>query len=240
MQQKIKIGFFNINGLIGETTFNPDFHDIIQKYDMITLVETWHENSDCINKIKNNFPKNYKFIDNARKNKPKKSKRNSGGLLVCYKKELHGNITIIDKSTENMIWVKLKKEYLNIKKNLIIGGIYNSPINSTYNKRNTDDIFEKIQDKIMTLSQENHILIGGDFNARTGNMQDIIEENDNDTDVLNLPHNYEVSRYKTLRNNQDQHTNTYGTKLIELATNSNMKILNGRILGDLLGKYTYI
>ena len=240
IEKKIKIGFFNINGLIGETTFNPDFSDIIKKYEIIVLTETWHDKVECINKIKGNFPDDYKFIENARKNKNKKSKRNSGGILVCYKKTLHNDIKIVDKNTENMIWLKLKKEKLNASKDLIIGGIYNSPINSSYSKKNTNDIFEIIQEKIMYYSQNNHVMIGGDFNARTGNIQDIIIEDENDIETLSLPPNYEISTYKRYRNNQDQHTNAYGTKLIELATNTNMKILNGRVLGDLLGKYTYI
>ena len=68
IEKKIKIGFFNINGLIGETTFNPDFSDIIKKYEIIVLTETWHDKVECINKIKGNFPDDYKFIENARKN----------------------------------------------------------------------------------------------------------------------------------------------------------------------------
>ena len=217
--QKLKIGFLNINGLVGETTFDPDFSEIIKKYDIITLTETWHQKTECINKIKGNFPKDYKFIDNARKNKNKKSKRNSGGILVCYKKRLHENIVTLDKTTENMIWLKVKKEYLNAEKNLIIGGIYNSPINSTYTRRNNYDIFEKIQEKIMSFSENNYVLMGGDFNARVGNMQDFIDENDEDIEILNLPENYQISRYKKLRNNQDQHKNNYGEKLIELVIN---------------------
>ena len=85
---KMKIGFFNINGLVGETSFNPDFSKTLAKYDIITLTETWHRNTDCIQKIKNNFPNDFSFIDNARKNKNKKIKRNSGGILVCYKNGL--------------------------------------------------------------------------------------------------------------------------------------------------------
>ena len=65
-----------------------------------------------------------------------------------------------------MIWLKLKKEYVNADKNLIIGGIYNSPINSSYTKSNDSDIFEEIQNKIMNFSQNNYVLLGGDFNAR--------------------------------------------------------------------------
>ena len=158
MLSYLKIGFFNINGLVGQTTYNTDLSEIINKYDIITLTETWHKSAECIKKIKGNFPKDYIFIDNARKIRNKKSKRNSGGLLVCYKKCLHNNIVIVDKTSENMIWIKMKKEYLNIDKNFIIGGIYNSPINSSFTKTNDIDIFRKIQDKILTFSPNDYIM----------------------------------------------------------------------------------
>ena len=71
-------------------------------------------------------------------------------------------------------------------------------------------------------------------------MQDYIDENDEDLALLNLPQNYQIDRYQKPRSNQDQHKNTYGEKLIELAISSRLKFLNGRTLGDLMGKYTYI
>ena len=237
---KLKIGFFNINGLVGETSFHPEFKEKIGKYDIIILTETWHKNSECIDKIKSNFPKEYKFINNARKQTNKKSKRNSGRILVCYKSGLKDGIVSLDKTTENMIWFKIKKEFLNTDRNFIIGGIYNSPINSSYTKANDNDIFETIQTKLMTFPPNDYILIGGDFNARVGNLQDFIEEDDDDIDILNLPSNYKIDKYKKERSNQDQHKNSYGEKLIDLAISSKLKILNGRILGDLMGKYTYI
>ena len=67
MLSYLKIGFFNINGLVGQTTYNTDFSEIIKKYDIITLTETWHKSAECIKKIKGNFPKDYIFIDNVRK-----------------------------------------------------------------------------------------------------------------------------------------------------------------------------
>ena len=102
---KLKIGFFNINGLVGETTFNPDFCDRINKYDIITLTETWHQNSECINKIKENFPKDYNLIDNPRKNRNKQTKlwRNACLLQKMPKKY----IITLDKTSEDMIWIKL-------------------------------------------------------------------------------------------------------------------------------------
>ena len=85
--------------------------------------------------------------------------------------------------------------FKNVDSNLIIGGIYNSSINSSYTKSNDIDIFDKLQDKIMTFSQKDYVIFGGDFNARVGNMQDYIEENE-DINFLNLPQSYQIDKYK--------------------------------------------
>ena len=123
---------------------------------------------------------------------------------------------------------------------MVIGSIYNSPINSSYNKNNDCDLFEHIQKNIRNLSLDNHIIVGGDFNARVGDAKDYFEENQSDIEYLSLPQNYQICKCKKKRTNQDEHKNKYGEKLTELAITSNMKILNGRTIGDLLGKYTYI
>ena len=155
------------------------------------------------------------FIDNARKKKHRKCKRNSGGILICYKKNLHKGVAVIDKATENMIWIKIKKEFLNMKENIILGGIYNSPINSSYTRTQNIDLIDAIQTKIMTFSQNDYLIVGGDFNARVGNIKDFIEEQDEEIEFLKLPQNYQIDKYKKLRNNQDHHKNTYGEKLID-------------------------
>ena len=71
-------------------------------------------------------------------------------------------------------------------------------------------------------------------------LQDITEEDEEEREHLHLPENYKMSIIKKARCNQDQHKNTYGEKLIDMTVSSNMKILNGRTLGDLEGRYTYI
>ena len=75
----LKIEFFNINGFIGTKTIDPTYAETIKKYDIIALTETWHEDVNCIKKLKENIPEGYLYYENARKNKHKKSKRNSGG-----------------------------------------------------------------------------------------------------------------------------------------------------------------
>ena len=68
----LRIGFFNINSLVGDTTFDPDFLTFIEKYDIISLNETWHQDLECIKKVKQNFPVDFRFIENARKKKTQK------------------------------------------------------------------------------------------------------------------------------------------------------------------------
>ena len=131
--QSLRIGFFNINGLIGNKTFDPTFSKIIQNYDIVGLTETWHTNNECLEKIKHNFPKKYCYLENARKNMHKKSKRNSGGIVLFYKETLKKLIKP-QKKADNMLWIKIDKEGLNIEKDLNIGVIYNSPLLIQKNK----------------------------------------------------------------------------------------------------------
>ena len=238
--QRLKIGFFNINGLIGNKTFDPAFVKITENYDIIGITETWHTNDECIQKIKKNIPPKYRYFENARKNKHKKSKRNSGGILILYKDSLEGVITLLDKKIDNMLWIKIYKKGINTEKDLNIGVIYNSPINSSYAKTQTSDFFLELQTKMTSFTQNDYVIIGGDFNARTGTMSDFIVENNKEIHTLNLPDNYCIDELKNVRNNQDHITNAYGGHLVDFCISTKMKIMNGRTLGDFIGKYTYI
>ena len=143
-KNRLKLGFFNINGFIGQTTYNPTFQEILEKFDILCLTETWHLDDECIKKLKPNIPPGYLYFHNARKNKHKRSKRNSGGIIILYNKYLHNDITIYDKNTENMLWIKINKTNINLDKDLYIAAIYNSPNNSSYTKKETTDFFSWI------------------------------------------------------------------------------------------------
>ena len=80
----------------------------------------------------------------------------------------------------------------------------------------------------------NNIILLGDFNARTGNLKDILTAEKHSNDV---PKNF-YSNIKTNRSNQDQKTNKYGKKLTEYCIATHSYIANGRTLGDLQGKVT--
>ena len=144
----------------------------------------------------------------------------------------------MDTSNENIFWIKINGDKINKQNDLYIATVYNSPINSTYRTNNTNDIFNQLQDKIATFSATDKLIIGGDFNARTAILPDYVNEDANDLKYQNFPNGYEISLTRE-RNNKDKLKNEHGENLTELCTTTNIRILNGRTLGDLQGEFTY-
>ena len=55
-----------------------------------------------------------------------------------------------------------------------------------------------------------------------------------------LPKQYTSDHHQLFRNTQTQQTtNTYGKNILELCIGSQLRILNGRTVGDFSGKATY-
>ena len=97
---------------------------------------------------------------------------------------------------------------------------------------------------------ESNWCIGGDFNARTGNLPDCLHEDKHDIKYQNFPNGYQTYK-KGDTTNQGSTKNKYGEYLTNfcITTNvlllllysfcTNVHILNSRTLGDLSGEYTY-
>ena len=135
-----------------------------------------------------------------------------------------------------MFFCKLDKKYFNFNEDLYVGAIYFPPENSEREKRLKEDHFKKLLEKVLMIKSNNIILIG-DFNARTGSLDDVLlnDETKNDQNGIESPILLE-NIYQ--RNNQDQKTNKYGKKLINFCIQTSSYIANGRTLGDLQGSYT--
>ena len=124
----MKVAFWNINGL-GEKYKEQYFNIIINKYEIICLTETWGADG----KISNfDIPIGYKAFHHNRRNKHKRAKRNSGGILILYKKELHNYLKIQNRENENILWIKVDKKLMATGRNLMLGTVYISPINFGY------------------------------------------------------------------------------------------------------------
>ncbi len=82
--------------------------------------------------------------------------------------------------------------------------------------------------------KNNNIVLMGDFNARTKNLDDtLLEEKHEDFPIQDF-----FSSIFSKRSNQDHSTNNYGKKLIEYCIATLSYIANGRTLGDFEGKFT--
>ena len=76
----------------------------------------------------------------------------------------------------------------------------------------------------------------GDFNARTGKLNDIVVNDD--TVYVDLPDDYTIDSDVIDRSNSDNVVNQFGERLVELCRMSSMRIVNGRKMGDSSGKKT--
>ena len=84
-------------------------------------------------------------------------------------------------------------------------------------------------------------MLMGDFNARKGLLSDSLGGSINDlqfltnsTDLNSNPDSETFTKLHSL----DQSDNSYGRSLVNLCISNKLSILNGRVKGDLLGKFT--
>lgn len=233
MDNNIKIGFWNINGLTPEKTSDNVFKNEINKHDIIFLSETWQrgETNESI------FVPEGFFRRAVPRKSRKKRGRPSGGIAVYFKKSLAKVVSVFDNSNESIIWIKLSKGFAHPQKPVFIAGVYNSPINSKYHKENKFQFFTDLENQLKMFQTTDMVIIGGDFNSRVSDMPDFIIENEKDLQYM--PENYETDLVRSNRCNEDPTVNQFGKELINLCVSSKLRILNGRTRGDFQGKNTY-
>ena len=105
---------------------------------------------------------------------------------------MHNYLKIINKINENILWVKIDKRIMKSGRHLLLGTVYISPINSTIHNRedilfNSEDTYDSLYKQISFFDNKDDIMIGGDFNARTGNLKDFIENEKNENTFIPLP-----------------------------------------------------
>ena len=224
--------FRNVNGSRMCKLDDPEFQENL-KADIILLNETHACGNDVI-KLEDYFT-----ISNCRS---LERSRLRGGVAFLIKQSLRKGVKIIDRSHPDIIWIKLCKHFFGFEQDIFLNAVYISPFASTYNKR-TDvdkDIFNKIESDVAHYSNLGRIMILGDLNAHISDREyDFIHEAlDGVHDFV--PNNYCIDDVHVKRNTQiPQITNEYGRMLLDICRGSQLRILNGRIVGDSLGKATF-
>ena len=69
----------------------------------------------------------------------------SGSILVYYRSELQGKVSVYEKSSENILWIKIGKSINDYENNIFVACVYNSPKNSTYTKFYDSDVIDRLE-----------------------------------------------------------------------------------------------
>ncbi|CAG2188723.1 unnamed protein product [Mytilus edulis] len=232
MKEQLSISSWNVHGL-GDKIDDPFFLNNI-KSDINILLETWKGECEEF-KVKG-----FNLISKCRKKK-KGSRRYSGGIIIYIRKEYMKGISYLKDASlsENRLWLKVDKYFFGLSDDIYICASYIPPVSSTH----FENDFIMLDHELSTLSNRGKILVIGDLNSRTGELPDYIK---NDSLQINnfdgsdlLPPDYAID-IENKRINQDKVLNTHGKNLLDLCLSSGLRIVNGRLLGDSLGYYTYM
>ncbi len=234
----IKISAWNIQGLessIGEDVFN----NFLSENDIVILTETWLKENIS---IRDSEFYNYHSL----RQKHKRAKRPSGGISVLirntFRNTARGEHSIkFIKENEFVVWFKICKDHFNLPNDIFVGAAYLPPENSTIYKNKDISPFQILENDLLSFHAQGEIILMGDFNSRTGSLTDTVEVNLNDDTngddcLTQISALHKMGRFG--RNSNDIKVNSFGKCLVELCKSANLKMLNGRSLGDLNGAYT--
>ena len=154
--------------------------------------------------------------------------RKSKAVLILEDKSNH---------ERDILWIKLDKKVFNTENDTFVGGIYIPPANSNYLKFNNIDMFSILYKDIAQSNSLGSVITCGDFNSRSGSLQDGIIESARDNNFITLPNGYQIDNLPK-RHPLDTKTNRYKKPFLDFLLRSNLRVINGRILGDLSGSFT--
>ena len=154
----------------------------------------------------------YTWYGQNRKHLHDNARRGSGGVGCFVKSTLLNSysVSILNSDTEGILWLRLDAKMSNDCICLCV--CYLPPENSS-RAVDGNSFYDKLFDHICTYQNTGDLIICGDFNGRCGMLQDYIEGVDDvpPRDIL------------------DESSNRYGNLLLDLLTDTNLCMLNGRV-----------
>ena len=224
--------FYRLNNERHSKLKDPDIVKYLNS-DIIGIVETKACETDNI------YLQGYSLI--SKTNRPRLSKGIYGGVAVFCKVGISKGITPLPVTHSEYIWVKLKKSFFNFEKDIYICFIYNSPKNSSYSKDrgNEPTVLELLEKDMASFQSSGETVLMGDFNAHISTRdKDYIDDDSFMPDILPASYVFDsvVKNRNTIK--PSEKTDEYGKSLLELCIASQSRILNGRTLGDTIGKCT--
>ena len=224
---------WNINdvkdSVLGRKTIHPQFVEQLHDQRIFCFQETKAEikipNYKCYNKLR--------------------SDSRSGGLCIGVHREYDHLVEPVDTSQfSDLMAVRLCKEFLDGNEAVILVNVYDSPENSSYKarKRKQGHLKETLEDLgcfLSSLKWGTPYIVVGDMNARTGNLSEpSVSNNDLLDELIDGSFQCKSHNMTSTRNSEDETINERGRKLLDLASEADLKILNGSTVGDIFGRYT--
>ena len=211
---------------------DPYIQNLLVKNRIFCLIETHHTSSE-------EASLGYKCFSVCR---PKRKKA-SGGLAAYVDTRIRAGVVRVPLPGTESIVLKLKKDFFGLERDVFICFAYCLPYNSPVINSGSlpADIFEDLEGKLAQFSGLGDTILLGDMNSRTLCLPDFIPGDDSQHVPVPPPELYDSQLSGTgPRVNQDPGYNSYGPKFLELCKKVNIRILNGRVFGDLSGNLTCI
>ena len=172
----IKISAWNIHGLTEWKHDHPDLLTLLNSNDITCIVESWFSETQC-ELMKNKLIDKFSILYTCRK-KNNRAKRNSGGIIVFIKKCLNKHVSIVQQLDEDILWLRLSKLVTNYEQDLYLCCTYLSPRSSTRYMGDAKRKLELLYEDVVKYRAIGHVMIIGDLNSRTSNLNDFIDINE--------------------------------------------------------------
>jgi hypothetical protein len=189
-----------------------DLKLIFDEHDIILLTETWTDNYSDLD------VNGYEYFVLNRTAVKKACKRNSGGMIIYIKSHLVGTDTLFFKRKDDILWVKLSSEVLNISKDIYVGLCYILLDDSSRQSLVEDNVFDRLLDSCINVENHcngnAHFILCGDYNARTSILKDFASDDDI-SHLEMLPDDYFCDTDLPRRSKDQGHVNNNGLHLID-------------------------
>ena len=209
------------------------FNRILERNDLICFSETWRDPIDLsLFNLTNNLSE---FHEPGFKNHL--GGRPSGGLSLLVRNSILKYVSIV-LSDSYHFWCRLIKSGFGWEHDLFICFIYIPPSSSTLLRTGQALSFETLQSECAHYERKGWVLLCGDFNARTNDVNDFVE-NDELDDYLPIDDNYLPDQHLDKRLSKDTSPiNANGTAFIDFCKAAGYRIMNGRVDKDKSSNFT--
>ena len=241
----LKLCYWNIHGVNDAKLSNDFLGKFLTQYDLILIAETWAGKGDTYQLpgyTYHNFPRQYTHPS---------AWRSSGGLGIFIRHDIEEGVQIGNNVHDVIAWLKLRKEFFDIPRDIWVSLIYITPETSLH--KDTDE-FSLLEREFASVPKDCDILACGDFNAHTSDLLDLTPDVDigSDGDLSNLVHKmtsdydmiqelYNSNALNRVSEDVNRRVNNQGKRLIDLCKSVGVIMVNGRVGADKgVGKYTRI